>query len=95
MRTGPSCETYVGKEPLPTSFHETFDELSAMSTNGPQSNNWMKLTGNGHIRHVCEDKAEGNSSTKHLSGQALHFGAGCGCAHVEAITRELNITKVK
>ena len=66
-----------------------------MSTNGPQSNNWMKLTGNGHIRHVCDnDDADNSSTTKYLSGQALHFRAGCGCAHVEAITRELNVTLV-
>ena len=91
---GPSCEKYVGKEPLSTTFYETFDELSAMNTDGSQSNNWMKLTGNGHIRHVCDDNSDSNSTNKYLSGQALHFGAGCGCAHVEAITRELNVTQV-
>lgn len=62
--------------------------------NGPHSNNWMKLSGDGHIRHVCDGNANNNSKDR-LSGQALHFGAGCGCGYVEAITRELNISQAK
>ena len=91
---GTSCEKYIGKEPLPTRFNETFDDPSAASVNGPNSNNWIKLSGDGHIRHVC-DETVNNNTNDHLRGQALHFGAGCGCGHVEAITRELNVSQAK
>jgi hypothetical protein len=77
---------------LPTLFDETFDDLSAVTMHGPNSNNWIKLTGDGHIRHVCDDNSN-NNTKNYLNGQALHFGPGCACAHVEAITRELNISQ--
>jgi hypothetical protein len=82
----------VGKEPLPTLFNETFDDLSVFGVIGSNSNNWIKLTGDGHIRHVCDENIN-NNTNNYLSGQALHFGAGCGCASVEAITREVNISQ--
>jgi hypothetical protein len=54
----------------------------------------MKLSGDGHIRHVCDERVS-NNTPNYLSGQALHFNAGCGCGNVEAITRELNISQAK
>lgn len=92
---GTRCEKYVGKEPLPTGFNETFDDPTSAGAGAPNLNNWMKLSGDGQIRHVCEGSVSNGSTTNHLSGQALHFNAGCGCGNVEAITRELNVTKAK
>ena len=82
----------MGNQSLPTWFNEAFDDLSAVGATGPNSNNWIKLKGDGHIRHVCDENLS-NTTNNYLNGQALHFGAGCGCGHVEAITRELNITQ--
>ena len=93
-RLGVSCETYTGKQTLPTWFNETFDDSSVVSLQGPGSNNWIKLTGDGHIRHLCDENVNENI-TSHLQGQALHFGPGCGCGNVEAITREINISQAK
>ncbi|CAF1071231.1 unnamed protein product [Adineta steineri] len=91
------CEKYVGTEPLPIWFNETFDDLpDAGINNGPNLNNWFRLSGNGHIRHVCDENINNNNNNiteNYLSGQALHFSAGCGCGNVEAITRELNISQ--
>jgi len=94
MILGTYCENYVGKEPLPTWFNETFDDLTVVGVNGPNSNHWIKLSGDGHIRHVCDEKLS-NNTKNYLSGQALHFGVGCGCGSVEAITREINISQAK
>lgn len=91
---GESCEIYTGKKKLPTSFNETFDDSSVVTVHGSGSNNWIKLTGDGHIRHVCGDKTN-KTGTPRLHGQALHFGPGCGCGNVEAITRELNVSQAK
>ncbi|CAF0938419.1 unnamed protein product [Adineta ricciae] len=90
--SGTHCEKYVGKELLPIWFNETFDDGSGEGANAPNLNNWMKLSGDGHIRHVCDENFN-NNTNNYLSGQALHFNAGCGCGQVEAITRELNISQ--
>jgi hypothetical protein len=82
----------VGNESLPLWFNETFDDLSVASGISPNSNNWIKLSSDGHIRHVCDENLS-NNTNNYLNGQALHFGAGCGCGNVEAITRELNISQ--
>ena len=82
----------MGNESLPTWFNETFDDLSVSSGISSNSNNWIKLSGDGHIRHVCDENLT-NNTKNYLNGQALHFGAGCGCGNVEAITRELNISQ--
>ena len=89
---GKFCEKYTSKEPLRTWFNETFDELSVVGIDGPDSHNWIKLSSNGHIRHVCDENAN-NNTNNYLHGQALHFGAACECGDVEAITRELNISQ--
>ncbi|CAF1260192.1 unnamed protein product [Rotaria magnacalcarata] len=91
---GTYCEKYVGKQPIQTWFNETFDDLSAVGVSGSNSNNWIRLNGDGHIRHVCYENVN-NNTNNYFSGQALHFGADCGCGGVEAITRELNITQAK
>ena len=91
-RVGTSCEKYVGKEPLPTWFNETFDDVSGVGASGSNANNWIRLSGDGQIRHACDDSPS-NTTSALLSGQALHFGPGCSCASVEAITRELNISQ--
>ncbi|CAF1013028.1 unnamed protein product [Rotaria sp. Silwood1] len=90
--SGTYCEEYVGKKPLQTWFNETFDDLSVVGTSGPNSNNWIRLNGKGHIRHVCGVNIN-NNTNNYFNGQALHFGADCGCGTVEAITRELNISQ--
>ena len=82
----------MGNGSLPTWFNETFDDLSVVGVSGSHSNNWIKLSGDGHIRHVCDENLS-NTTNTYLNGQALHFGAGCGCGNVEAITRELNVTQ--
>ena len=82
----------MGKKPLPIWFNETFDDSIAAGVSGANLNNWIKLSGNGHIRHVCDENLN-NNTNNYSSGQALHFSAGCGCGNVEAITRELNISQ--
>lgn len=89
---GTYCENYIGNDSLPLSFNETFDDSSSTGINAASVNNWIKLSRDGHIRHVCDENIN-NITNDYLSGQALHFGAGCGCGSVEAITRELNVTQ--